>query len=320
VELPPFRAAIRAGIPAIMTTHILFPGLDPSGKPATLSPALLTDLLRGTLGFGGLIVTDCMQMQAIAGTLGTPAGCVAALAAGADLLLVCHDEDVQAASMAAVAEAVRAGALTQAQLDDRVRRVLEAKRAWLTGAATPPAAALTDAALAEHRAFAARLAADAITLLRDRDGLLPLTGKRLFSLAPAASGLSIAEDLEEGGVHFAAECAGRFGGDWCGFDVAQAPDADLRQRILAGCAQADVVLFGACNASLYPTQATLLREVLAQGTPVILCALRLPYDAALADTPAALCAYDYTPASVQALLSLLAGERPATGTLPVRLG
>lgn len=86
-DLAPFRAAIAAGSRAMMSAHILVPALDPD-LPATLSHGILTDLLRGELGYDGLIVTDGMEMQAIAGTYGIEHGSVLALAAGADAICV----------------------------------------------------------------------------------------------------------------------------------------------------------------------------------------------------------------------------------------
>src|SRR5205823_4953521 len=80
VELLPFKHLIDRGVGAIMTTHVIFPALDPD-HPATLSRAILTDLLRTGLGFDGLLITDCLEMEAIAGTIGTARGAVEALKA-----------------------------------------------------------------------------------------------------------------------------------------------------------------------------------------------------------------------------------------------
>ena len=127
-ELVPFVAAIAAGIPTLMTAHILFPAVDPSGLPATLSSAILTGLLRETLGFDGLLVTDCLEMKAVADTWGTARAAVLAAKAGADMLLVCHTMERQRETFAALKEAVLAGKLPKARVDEAVGRVLAAKR------------------------------------------------------------------------------------------------------------------------------------------------------------------------------------------------
>ena len=89
-ELLPFRRAVEAGIPAIMTSHVLFPALEPEELPATMSRRILTGLLRGELGFGGLIISDCMEMQAIAQLYGTVNGAEGSIRAGADIVCISH--------------------------------------------------------------------------------------------------------------------------------------------------------------------------------------------------------------------------------------
>ncbi|GAA2243942.1 sugar hydrolase [Streptomyces ruber] len=124
-ELAPFHAGIAAGAKAVMSAHILVPALDPH-HPATLSPAVLTGLLREELGYDGLIVTDGMEMQAIAGTYGIERGSVLAIAAGADAICVggglADDETVRRLRDALVA-AVRSGELSEERLADAAARV-----------------------------------------------------------------------------------------------------------------------------------------------------------------------------------------------------
>lgn len=127
-ELIPFCAAIDAGVDAIMTAHILFPALDPARLPATLSATLLTGLLRERLGFDGLIVTDCLEMKAVADHWGTARAALLAAKAGADLLLVCHTPERQRATRAMLLDAARTGDLPLDRIDDAVTRILAAKR------------------------------------------------------------------------------------------------------------------------------------------------------------------------------------------------
>lgn len=124
-ELTPFRAAIAAGSRAVMSAHILVPALDPD-RPATLSRRILTGLLRGELGYDGLIVTDGMEMRAIAGTYGIERGSVLAVAAGADAICVggglADDATVRRLRDALVA-AVRTGELPEERLAEAADRV-----------------------------------------------------------------------------------------------------------------------------------------------------------------------------------------------------
>ncbi|MET9882540.1 glycoside hydrolase family 3 protein [Streptomyces sp. NPDC006430] len=124
-ELIPFKAAIEAGTKAVMSAHILVPALDPT-RPATLSPQILTALLRKELGYEGLIVTDGMEMNAIAGTYGIERGSVLAIAAGADAICVgggLADEATVLRLRDALVAAVREGALPQERLADAAARV-----------------------------------------------------------------------------------------------------------------------------------------------------------------------------------------------------
>ncbi|MET7350430.1 glycoside hydrolase family 3 protein [Streptomyces mirabilis] len=141
-ELAPFRAAIAAGTRAVMSAHILVPALDPD-RPATLSRRILTGLLREELGYDGLIVTDGMEMQAIAGTYGIERGSVLAIAAGADAICVggglADDETVRRLRDALVT-AVRTGELPEERLADAAERVRALARWTAAASATPPAA------------------------------------------------------------------------------------------------------------------------------------------------------------------------------------
>ncbi|MEV5969154.1 glycoside hydrolase family 3 N-terminal domain-containing protein [Streptomyces sp. NPDC051921] len=146
-ELVPFRAAIAAGSKAVMSAHILLSALDPD-RPATLSPQILTGLLRQELGFEGLIVTDGMEMQAISSTYGIERGSVLAIAAGADAICVgggLADEDTVLRLRDALVTAVRTGELPEERLADAAARV-RALAAWtqahrVRGAGSGPGAA-----------------------------------------------------------------------------------------------------------------------------------------------------------------------------------
>jgi beta-N-acetylhexosaminidase len=127
-ELVPFQAAIKAGVPTVMTAHILFPAVDANGLPATMSHAILTGLLREQLGFDGLIVTDCLEMKAVTNQWGTARAAVLAAIAGADMLLVCHTLDRQRETYHALLQAVHSGELPRARVEEAASRVLESKR------------------------------------------------------------------------------------------------------------------------------------------------------------------------------------------------
>jgi beta-N-acetylhexosaminidase len=121
--LLPFRAAVAAGVQAVMTGHLLVPGLDDA--PATISRPILSGLLRGELGFDGLIFTDALEMQGISGARGVPEAAVLALAAGADALCLGHDLHEEAVEQvhAAIVDAVRSGRLAEERVAGAAQRV-----------------------------------------------------------------------------------------------------------------------------------------------------------------------------------------------------
>lgn len=126
-ELVPFRRAVAAGVPMLMTAHVLYPAFDPE-RPATLSPVLLTGLLRRRLGFRGVICSDDLEMRAIADHHGPGEAAVVSLAAGADLLLYCHRQGDLRTAVDAVERAVIDGRLPQRRIADAYRRVVALTR------------------------------------------------------------------------------------------------------------------------------------------------------------------------------------------------
>ena len=175
VELVPFRAAIEAGIAGVMSAHIALPALGRDSVPATLVPAVIHGLLRDALGFRGVAITDALSMEGVGAGYSVERSAVLAVLAGADILL--KPTDTRRAIDAVVA-AVERGEIPAATIDASVRRILGLK--VRTGAVARPAVPLDSLRMivgaAAHRDAAARIAVEAITLLRDRDGLVPVHG------------------------------------------------------------------------------------------------------------------------------------------------
>jgi beta-N-acetylhexosaminidase len=133
VELAPFRAAIAADVASIMSCHVMVPAFDEQ-NPGTLSPRIVQGLLREELGFDGLVFTDDMEMQAIAARMPVPDACVAAVAAGCDVVLVCSgNHDLQAATLEALIRAVESGELPYRRVDEALARQRRMKMRFLGG-------------------------------------------------------------------------------------------------------------------------------------------------------------------------------------------
>jgi beta-N-acetylhexosaminidase len=168
VEFLPFREAIRAGIPSILVAHLNCPALDPVA-PSSLSRVIVTDILRGELGFDGVVVSDDLEMQAIMARFDVGEAAVRFLEAGGDLILICRDPDLQRSAVAAVESAVRSERLSRRQVHAALDRV-----ARLRARISPPPHLSSDGAQAvvgaeEHRALLARVLA-ASTLHAGRSG------------------------------------------------------------------------------------------------------------------------------------------------------
>ncbi|WP_344874339.1 beta-N-acetylhexosaminidase [Nonomuraea antimicrobica] len=156
IDAPPFRAAIEAGVDAVMSAHLVFPKLDPSGDPATLSKPILTGLLREKLGFQGVVSTDALNMAGVRKKYNDGEVAVRAVLAGADLLLMPNDLPK---AYRAVLGAVESGRISKQRLDQSVTRLLTLKqnRGLLTEAPVASAAEAADVLRSpEHRRLAAR--------------------------------------------------------------------------------------------------------------------------------------------------------------------
>jgi beta-N-acetylhexosaminidase len=132
VELVPFRAYAQAGLASLMTAHVVFEALD-RGIPATMSRKVMTGLLREELGFQGVVVSDDLEMKAIASHFTVERAVVESLAAGVDCFLVCHHAEVQRAAITAVVNAVQTGRLSLDRLHEASRRLEGLKRRFVRG-------------------------------------------------------------------------------------------------------------------------------------------------------------------------------------------
>jgi beta-N-acetylhexosaminidase len=173
VELAPFRAAIAAGVGAVMSGHLVVPALEPDGDtPATLSPRILTDLLRRKMGFEGIEVTDALDMGGVTTIDSPPNVAVRAIKAGADVLLIPPNPD---AAIAALRQAVNSGELLLARVNEAVLRILRAKaELQLERNRVVDLSRLNEVfGSPKFKAEAQNIAERGITLIRDEQKMLP---------------------------------------------------------------------------------------------------------------------------------------------------
>ncbi len=314
-ELVPFRAGIESGAKVVMSAHLAIPQVtgDP-GIPSTLSRAVMTDLLRGRLGFDGVSITDALNMEAIPQGSGQVDAVLAALDAGVDLLLTAPDPEARARIERGLAEAAARGVLDI----DRVRRSRDRVRKltdWLVGFDQPDLAVV---GCDEHRALAQELAARSITLLRD-DGRLPLRldpAAQVLAIMPAATDQTPADTSSTVEPGLAAALR-RHHPTVKEVVVAHAPSPDEIRAAREAAAGSDLVVVGTTAALLEPAQAALVEALLDAGRPVVTAALRTPFD--LAAYPASrihVSSYGILQPSLDALADALFGAAGFPGRLP----
>ncbi|MEU3914218.1 glycoside hydrolase family 3 N-terminal domain-containing protein [Streptomyces sp. NPDC029721] len=309
LDEPPFRAAVEAGADVVMTAHIVFPALDPSGDPATLSRPIVTGILRERLGFRGVVVTDALDMAGVRQKYGDDRVPVLALKAGCDQLLNAPDLGLAYRSVLA---AVGSGELTRERIEESVLRILEVKAR--RGLFDDPYAdeERVDAVVGtgEHLAAADTIAAGTTTLLANPRGLLPLdaaSGPRLLVTGaepPSPTGTTgppvqvLARELTALGCR------------------AQALPAD--QAVAAAPGHAAVVVCTYNVPEGESPQRTLVADLVATGVPVVLVAVRNPYDPArLPECAAEVATYTWTDVELRAAARVLTGARRPSGRLPV---
>lgn len=336
-ELAPFIAAIRAGARAIMTAHVAYPALAPGGEPATLEPAIVTEILRGDLTFEGVVVTDALLMGAIAERCDAGEAAVRALEAGADILLMPSDVD---AALKAVLGAVRSGRLSEDRLDASRARI-DSLIQWLdargepelpeNGLAPDIAASLAGSSLTEpvegatgarFEALADSIARRAVTLAAG-DPPVPLDAAScgpdrvaFVALADQAGAASAAPFLGCLGEVAPGASIGIIDGDAAAGD---------RQAVVSGAAQGERLVLlvfdeiAAWRGRPGPSDeiVALGRDLIGRSENVTLVAFGSPFVLSLfPGARTSICCYDGSPAMQRAAVDALFRRGPIRGRLP----
>ena len=289
-ELVPFRAAFAAGASGVMTAHVRYPALD-TKDGATVSRAILTDLLRRELGFTGFAVTDSLDMKGITDVEAPDQVVTRAIAAGADAAMVTTGLDRQLAA----AGWIDAG-VDPARVSEALERATGFRERF---AVEVPGDDIDDT---PARRLAAEIAERAVT---HHGPPLPPLGARVRVVTFGSARQSYVEETADPLGALERALRARLGDRLAFGREGRAPDGDGTVVVITS------------NAAFQPDQAARVRELLAHGG--VLCAIRSPYDAALVPNTAALLTYSDVPPSLEALAAVLAGERKPTGRAPVRI-
>ena len=323
VDLPPFRAAVGNDIDAIMTAHIAVTGiLGDSAPPATLSPYFMTDVLRKDMNFHGLLVTDAMTMGGVANRYGATEPLVLALQAGADILLMPHSVTE---AITTITGAIASGRLTQARIDQSVRRVLrmKAQAGLRTGRLVDLNAVDTIVNTPARSSVANEVAEKSITLARDDMNAVPLAAsvKKILSITYASESDLLASRI------FNQELRGK------GYRVVTV-NADSRSTqaeldaIKAQADSADVII---ASAYVFPRESqgtigtqggfsALVEQLAVAKKNLIAISFGNPYlVSAFPSVPAYMLAWGSAPVSQKAAAAALLGLKPISGKLPISI-
>lgn len=313
VELAPFKRAMDAGLDAVMTAHIALPRLGGDAKlPATLSPFVLTRLLRERLGFQKVVITDGLEMQGIVERYGSGRAAVMAIQAGADMPMILWTAEKKDEVFASLLAAVKGGEISTARLDESVRRILEVKKRRGLFERRFPA---LDTVLREgnrnplHEKVAARIAEGAVTLVRNTGDIFPLRRvphRKVVVVAPPGA--------------FAKRLAAE-----PHIEVITTPYIPSRsrrsqdvQRAVQALDGADLVVFGVVNRYHVDIARRVMRE--RPGVTAAAVSFASPYYlGALSQIQAYACTFSYQEASQAAAAEAILGRAPITGKLPITI-
>lgn len=306
-DLLPFRRAIAAGVACVMLTHVIYDELD-ADCPATMSRRIVTDLLRGELGFSGAVSTDCMEMKAITDQVGAGESAVRCVLAGVDLPLFSHTRARQEAAYEAVLAAAQSGRITEARIDESLARIESMKQQYRLDDA--PALDVVDCQA--HRTLAKQAARAGLALLKAGTAFSSLRESRVAALEFAAGRVSDAVEARAQPV-FTEYLARRLPKVDC-----RALDPLDRSPPEDSLFESDTVILLTRNAHLQPAQWQRALAIASQSQRVILVCARDPYDARLLpNVDTILCTNGDSRPSLIAAVDAICGDFQPRGRLTV---
>ncbi|HEX7065232.1 MAG TPA: beta-N-acetylhexosaminidase [Bacillales bacterium] len=323
VELPPFVEAINAGTDSVMMSHIYFPALDrQKDLPASLSKNVTTGLLREKLGFAGVIMTDCLEMNAVVKMTGTVEGALEALKAGSDLLMISHTYELQIEAMNRIEQAVKEGEVDEELIDRAVERVMKLKKKQLSWNELPEDAGIPSFVDGEeHQKLAQKQYERGVTLVKN-ESVLPLKVKKDSKILVVTIKGKMHSPVEgkRQTSSFLAGAVSRRHSNVLEKEINLSPDENEIDEVIAVAEQVDVIIFGSDYAYTNETQALLVRKLLDKPVPLIVVAVGNPYDlASFRGVSAYLATYEYSRAALQAAADMIFGKVEAHGKLPVTI-
>lgn len=325
IELVPFKAAVDAGVKAIMTGHSVFPAYDDK-YPATLSEKILTGLLREELGFKGVIVSDAIGMAAILKTWPLPRACAMAIKAGCDTILLKADDESRTQCFFGIKMAVESGEISEKRIDESVERLLKMKYdqgLFKTAGKMDPDKAQKYALSKPVVDFSWDIAKRALVVMRDTKNLLPLTPDKKILVIEQRIPYEFCGKDPYMHTHMFCERMIEHSHNLILADTGFGADKDEMAECLELAKQADLVVITNYYARIVKTgnNDKLVKKLKEAGHDVVVMT-NFPYaKGATTEADAVVCNFSGTPDSIRAAADLLFGKIKPTSTtkVPVKL-
>lgn len=324
IELKPFRTCIDKGADVVMAAHVHFPAIEPEkDRPATLSKYVLTDLLRGKLQFDGAITTDCMEMDAIANTIGTEQGAVEAFKAGSDFIMVSHTHERQIGAIKALVTAVEQGEIDEKSIDQsiqRINRLIDHYTSWDAYSEPDQPKSLEDVGSATHQGLAEVAYEQSVTVVRNND-VLPLDPKAeadILVLQPTEQLQTRAEDAHQNKA--LGDAIKQYYPKVHIQEVNQQPTSEEIEQLINQASGYDYVILGTLTITPDSSYVEFINVIQTKGVRVIGVGMRSPYDAEyLKEADAFLLTYEPAYPALEVAGKLMTGKIKPRGRLPVTL-
>ena len=311
-EILPFRAAIDADVACVMLTHVMYEALD-DRHPATLSPRIVSGLLRQELGYAGAVCTDCMEMRAISDGYGPGEAAVLAFEAGVDMPLYSHTRAHQEAAYEALLRAARSGRITSERIDASLARIDKLKADYPLHERPP----LEIVACQAHQSLALEAARAGIALVKGGESP-PISDRHANTLLIEFTATRVSDAIDaESSSEFASALGKRLDQLRC---ITLDPVRPERQDIDEALRGAERLIIVTRNAHLHPAQRELALRIVGKARHAIVICARNPYDAGLfAEAERVLCANGDSAPSLQAAADAILGAFLPAGRLSVPL-
>lgn len=324
VELKPFKECIENGADVVMASHIYFPTIEKRPNvPATLSRDVVTGLLREKLGFKGVVTTDCMEMNAIAGTIGTAKGAVEAVKAGVDLIMISHSYDIQKEAIELIVKAVESGDLDEKVIDEAVERVIKLKQnylSWNDIAEDFNKVIVPDVVgCKEHHAKAIEIYRNGVTIVKN-ENIFPVSpNDKVLVIYPKSSSILLVEDRKYS--NYSLTEIVKEANPYVDSIILSNPASQSEiEEILKKAEDYQTIIVGTLTAKSDNPEVEIIKKLVESSKKVIVIAMKNPYGLAnYPEAPAYIATFEFSYPALKMAVGAIFGLENVHGKLPVTI-